>query len=305
MSFSFTEPTATHPTTTENTPDVPETTDAATDSGADVSTVDAGEVPEVTESTTEGEDGGAGDGEPDGEPKPDDSATDPEGEPESGEEPTFFFGDLEVEIDIPDDVDAALKEKGLNAKEIAAELYAKDGSFQVSDETKQKLYDAFGKFAVDAYLGGLKAQNENFVYQMERDAAALEQANAERYEVVSKEVGGEEGWNALERFALDTLPDEELAAFNAVMESGNQYLQMYAVRELEARRKQAQGDDKVTLVDATGAASSGNDNSPLSGADYVRAIASLGQKYGTDKVARAAAEKALDARRMAGMKAGL
>ena len=304
MSFSFNEPTSTHPTPSEET-----TTDAATtdtsnptpDTGADaVPPVDDVPVPENTESTSEGEnpEGGEGDSPPDGEPQP----TDTETPSEVGE---CYFGDIAVEIDIPQDVSDALKEHGIDAVAVANELYAKGGEFKLSPETREKLDKAFGKFAVDAYLGGLKAQNEGFLHQLTRDAEAAEKANGERFEAVAKEVGGADGWANLERFALETLSDEELAGFNEVMKSGNQYLQMYAVRELEARRKSAQGDDKVTLVDATSTASGDGDNSPLSGQDYIRAISELGKKYGNDRVGRAAAEKALDARRMAGMKAGL
>lgn len=304
MSFSFNEPTSTHPTPAEGTTTDATTTDTSnttTDNSTDaVSTVGDVQVSENPESTSEGEssEGGEGDSKPDGEPKPDDT----EAVSEVGE---CYFGDVAVEIDIPQDVSDALKEHGIDAVAVANELYAKGGEFKLSSETREKLDKAYGKFAVDAYLGGLKAQNEGFLHQLTRDAEAAEKADGERFEVVAKEVGGADGWANLERFALDTLSDEELAGFNEVMKSGNQYLQMYAVRELEARRKTSQGDDKVTLVDATSTASGDGDNSPLSGQDYIRAIAQLGQKYGNDRAGRAAAEKVLDARRMAGMKAGL
>lgn len=301
MSFTFNEPTSTHPNTTEQAPDAtPDvtTTDVTTDTADAVPPVVDSEVPTDAEPTPDSPDGGEGDSDPDGEPKPDDA----EATQEVGE---LYFGDQAVEIDIPQDVTDALKEHGLDAVAIANELYAKGGDFKLSPETKEKLDGIYGKFAVDSYLAGLKAQNEGFLHQSQRDAEAAERANTERFDVVSKEVGGAEGWAGMERFALETLSDDELTAFNAVMESGNQYLQMYAVRELESRRKAAQGDDKVTLVDATSAGSSDNDNAPMSGADYVRAIAQLGHKYGNDRVARANAERALDARRTAGMKAGL
>lgn len=300
MSFSFTEPTSTHPNTTEASDAAPviAASDAAVDNPDVVPPVDNSEVPPDAGAETSQDEPGEGGDDPNGESKSDDT----EAAPELGE---LYFGDDAVEIDIPQDVTDALKEHGLDAVAVANELYAKGGEFKLSAETREKLDKLFGKFAVDAYLGGLKAQNEGFMHKLQRDSEAAEQANTERFDVVSQEVGGKEGWDSLERFALDTLSDDELAAFNAVMGSGNQYLQMYAVRELEGRRKTTQGDDRVTLVDATSASSSSNDNGPLSGPDYMRAIAQLGQKYGNDKVARAAAEKSLDARRTAGMKAGL
>lgn len=302
MSFAFNEPTSTHPTPSENTnvtPDDPTTADVVTNPADVVPPVGTNTVPSNTGAeTVEVPTGGEGDDKPDDQPKPDDTTATPE-------TVEYYFGEDAVTIDIPQDVTDALAEHGLDAVAIANELYSKGGEFTLSAETKEKLDKIYGKFAVDSYLAGLKAQNEGFLHQQQRDAEATEKANTERFDVVAKEAGGAKGWANLERFALETLPDDELAAFNAVMESGNQYLQMYAVRELEARRKAAQGDDKVNLVDATSTAGADNDNAPMSGQDYVRAIAMLGKTYGNDRVARAAAEKALDARRTAGMELGL
>lgn len=249
-----------------------------------------------------------GDGSPsEGEGKPegsDDGAVTPteEGSGE-GDEVSFYWGDQAVDIEIADDVSAALQEKGLDAMAIAKELYAKDGSFNLSDETKQKLYDAFGKFSVDAYLSGLKAQNEMFVLNQTRDAERMEQANTERYQAISQEIGGEEGWGRLEAFALETLSDEELTAFNEVMNSGNQYLQAYAVRELESRRVKAQGDDKVTLIPGNAAVAS--EGGPLSRQEYQVELARIASEFKHDKAAHARAEAALDARRRAGLAKGL
>lgn len=301
MSFSFNEPTTTHPTaessvaaTEEVTTDA--TTDVSTDTGIDVQDGNAGA--QRTEDTR-GEDSGqpSEEGEK-GEPKPDDTKTDTE-------EVQYFFGEHEVTIEIPQDVTDSLKEKGIDAKQVAKELYAKEGKFELSDETKQKLYDAFGKFAVDAYLSGLKAQNEAFFLKEANAAKEAEAANAQRFTDISKEVGGEDGWARLEEWALETLSDDELTAFNAVMESGNQYLQQYAVRELEGRRKAAQGDDKPNLIEPSQAAPSGGDNSPLSRDQYIREIAKLGERFGRDRKGMAEAQARLDARRRAGMAKGL
>lgn len=305
MSFSFNEPTTTHPTaepsvevTKEETTDA--TTDVSADTGTDVQDDNAGA--QRTEDTR-GEDSGQPSEEGDnggenGESKPDDTKADTE-------EEQYFFGEHEVTIEIPQDVTDSLKEKGIDAKQVAKELYAKDGKFELSDETKQKLYDAFGKFAVDAYLSGLKVQNEAFFLKEANAAKEAEAANAQRFTDISKEVGGEDGWARLEEWALETLSDDELTAFNTVMESGNQYLQQYAVRELEGRRKAAQGDDKPNLIEPSQAAPSGGDNSPLSRDQYIREIAKLGERFGRDRKGMAEAQARLDARRRAGMAKGL
>lgn len=159
MSFSFTEPSTTHPTAEEGPVETKEvttdaaTTDAPADAGTAVQDDNAGAQPtEDTGGEASGQPSEKGDnGGENGEPKPDDTATDTE-------EVQYFFGEHEVTVDIPQDVTDSLKEKGIDAKQVAKELYSKGGKFELSDATKQKLYDAFGKFAVDAYLSGLKAQ---------------------------------------------------------------------------------------------------------------------------------------------------
>lgn len=300
MAFSFTEPTTTHPTS-DAAPE--ETQEATTDVTTDPDTVDTNaDVQSDTGDTDAGDAGGEDPkGEtPEGEGKEEDK---PAESPQ--EEVSYFFGGEEVTIEVPQEVEEELKAKGLDAYAIAAELYAKDGDFSLSEETKQKLYDAFGKFAVDAYLSGLKAQNEAFMLRSENEAKEREAADVQRFTDISKECGGEEGWNRLEEWALESLSDDELTAFNAVMQSGNQYLQMYAVRELEARRKAAQGDDEVTLVQPSAPAVDASDNSPLSAQEYIREISQLSQRFGRDRKAAAEAQAKLDARRRAGMAKGL
>lgn len=300
MAFSFTEPTTTHPTS-DAAPE--ETQEATADVTTDTDTVDTNA--DVQSDTGDTDAGDAGGEDPKGET--------PEGEGKEGDKPTessqegvsYFFGGEEVTIEVPQEVEEELKTKGLDAHAIAAELYAKGGDFSLSEETKQKLYDAFGKFAVDAYLSGLKAQNEAFMLRSENEAKEREAADVQRFTDISKECGGEEGWNRLEEWALEVLSDDELTAFNAVMQSGNQYLQMYAVRELEARRKAAQGDDEVTLVQPSAPAVDASDNSPLSAQEYIREISQLSQRFGRDRKAAAEAQAKLDARRRAGMAKGL
>lgn len=300
MAFSFTEPTTTHPTS-DTAPE--ETQEATTDVTTDTDTVDTNA--DVQSDTGDTDTGDAGGEDPKGETQEGEGKEEDKPTESSQEEVSYFFGGEEVTIEVPQEVEEELKAKGLDAYAIAAELYAKDGDFSLSEETKQKLYDAFGKFAVDAYLSGLKAQNEVFMLRSENEAKEREAADVQRFTDISKECGGEEGWNRLEEWALEFLSDDELTAFNAVMQSGNQYLQMYAVRELEARRKAAQGDDEVTLVQPSAPAVDASDNSPLSAQEYIREISQLSQRFGRDRKAAAEAQAKLDARRRAGMAKGL
>ncbi|QZI79595.1 capsid assembly scaffolding protein [Escherichia phage vB_EcoP-G3A1] len=289
--------------------DVTESKEAADVTTTDTdSTVDSSgsDVQADTGSTNVQDTGGADIGEDAGQGETSGGSDDkPEPDGFSDEDVRFFFGEQEVEIEIPDDVSFALKEKGIDAMQVAKELYGEGGKFELTEETKQKLYDAFGKFAVDAYLNGLKASNEAFLIKSEAQAKEAKAADAQRFTDIASEVGGEEGWSRLEEWALETLSDEELAAFNAVMASGNQYLQQYAVRELEGRRKQAQGDDKPSLIEPSAPAKANEENGPLTRDQYVQAIATLSQKYGNDRKAMAEAQAKLDARRRAGMARGL
>lgn len=289
--------------------DVTESKEAADVTTTDTdSTVDSSgsDVQADTGSTNVQDTGGADIGEDAGQGEASSGSYD-KSEPDgsSDEDVRFFFGEQEVEIEIPEDVSTALKEKGIDAMQVAKELYGEGGKFELKEETKQKLYDAFGKFAVDAYLNGLKASNEAFLIKSEAQAKEAEAADAQRFTDIASEVGGEEGWSRLEEWALETLSDEELTAFNAVMASGNQYLQQYAVRELEGRRKQAQGDDKPALIEPSAPAKANEENGPLTRDQYVQAIATLSQKYGNDRKAMAEAQAKLDARRRAGMSRGI
>lgn len=293
---------------TEQTQTQPTETQAATEQQTEETTTDAGNPADADASAVpdqavvaDGTDGDAGGKEPEGVP------SEGEGNPEENSEPVeYFYGGQSVEIEIPQDVEESLKAAGLDAKQVAVELYGKEGKFELSPETREKLDKAFGKFAVDAYLSGLKAQNEMFLMSAENEAKEREAADNQRFVDCVAECGGEEGWTRLEEWALANISDQELEAFNAVMASGNQYLQQYAIRELEYRRKTAQGDDEVKLIQPTEASkSTDEDNSPLSASQYIREVSMIGQKFGRDRKAAAEYQAKLDARRRAGMAKGL
>lgn len=299
MSFSFTEPTATHPTeevvvTTEETINGP--TDSPSDSGTDPVATDTPD--EVVPPT---EDPGGDD--PDGKGPTEETATPTEEAPPV--EAEYYFGDELVSIEVQPDHREAFEAKGLDIDALAAELYSKDGGFALSKESYDKCCEAFGKFAIDAFISGLKAQNEQAVAGWKHEAEARVRADEERFSGLCADLGGEEGWNRLEEYALTTLTDDELAGFNEVMASGNQYLQKYAVKELEGRRKATHGDDAVALIEGNATPAGSSDTAPLNARDYIKATAELGSKYQHDKVGYAKAQAALDARRRAGLASGL
>lgn len=298
MSFSLNEPTSTHPTTevvedtttTEST-DVDNT---STDGGTDTTDVPA------DSSTTTGEDTG---GEDTGVIEPEAPAETKE--PEAAPEVSYHFGEDAVEVEVDQSHREAFEAKGLDIDALAAELYRDGGDFTLSEESLQKCYDAFGKFAIDAFLSGLKAQNEATVSGWKQEAEAKVRADADRFTSICADIGGEEGWGRLEEFALATLSDDELTGFNEVMKSGNQYLQQYALRELEGRRTKVNGDDSVTLIEGKAAPATTGDTGPLGARDYIKATSELGNKFPHDKAGYAKAQAQLDARRRAGLAAGI
>jgi len=254
---------------------------------------------EVPDQTTEAPEGG------DVEGKTEESGQKPEGEQgQEGAEPTFFYGESEVTLDIPEDLAAELSAKGLNVNELAAELYGKENNFTLKPETREKLDAAFGKFAVDAYLNSLKLTNDSFLREQKDAVAGKERADAERFSSIAELVGGEEGWEALAGWGNDNLSQEEIDDLNAVMSSGNEALQKYAVKMLANKRRAAEGDPEAVLIqgDNTSPASEG---AALSATAYRDAEQEARREYRGNQAGYKAAVAKLDSRRRAGIAKGL
>lgn len=293
MGFEFTEPTNTVVPDEVKEEVVDVVPDSGSDSGGDGIPSDDTVKPDEDA----GGEAAGGDAEP--------PASTPEPTETPSEEVAFFYGDDQVELEIDPSHREAFTEKGLDIDKLAAELYGQGGEFKLSDESYKACCDAFGKFAIDAFLSGLKAQADGAVSGWKQAEADKVRADEALYTKLTADIGGDEGWTRLEEYAQATLTDEEFLAFNEVMASGNQYLQTYAIREMEQRRKGAQGDDSVTLIEGDASRSGNADNSPLNGRDYIKATAELGRQFPHDKAGYAKAQAALDARRRAGLSAGL
>lgn len=169
------------------------------------------------------------------------------------EESGLFWGEIPVEVSIPDEVNAAFEEKGIDGKAILGELFAKDGKFELKEETKAKLYEAFGKPLVDGYLNLYKGQNEAAIakYQAEQEAQqAVMAGNAKEF----SEMVSDEQWIELDAWCAEALPEQELAAFNAVMSLPAEHwaAQKAVLKTLMAQRQAAlaetQGDGAVKLL---------------------------------------------------------
>lgn len=257
---------------------------------------------DTTTTATESEQGNQGD---EGKPL---TTEEPGQKPEEGKDPdadpaTFFYGDSEVTIDIPEDLSAELEAKGLNAQELAAELYRKDGEFSLTPETREKLDTAFGKFAVDAYLNSLKLTNDSFLRDQKDGAAAKEQADAGRFTEIAGLVGGEEGWEALTTWGNENLSEAEIDDLNAVMGSGNASLQKYAIQMLANQRRAAEGDPSAVLIQGDNGAP--KEGGPLTADGYRSAEQEIRKEFKGNARGYQAAVAKLDLRRRAGIDKGL
>lgn len=255
--------------------------------------------PDTTTTDTENPGGsGAGD-----EVKPEGSELKQEDGPGTVDEPEFFYGESSVGIEIPDDVSAELSAKGLDAKVLAAELYRKDGNFELTKETREKVDAIYGKFAVDAYLNALKTQNDSFLRSGVEQAAAKEQADSARFAEVAGLVGGEEGWDKLTAWGNENLSPEEIDELNEVMQSGNTALQKFAIQMLHNKQRAADGDPEAVLVEADQTAT--REGGALSAEAYRVAEQELRKTFRGNQRGYQEAVAKLDTRRRAGQAKGI
>lgn len=225
---------------------------------------------------------------------------------EGDDAPEFYFGEQKVNVEVPDDLKAAFESKGVDVEPILAELYAKDGDFSLSEETKGKLDEAFGKPLVDSYLKMVKGVNESNLEAMSRQAKDAEAAQRELESWSNEQVGGEENWTAMEAWALDNVSDDELQGFNDAMASGNKFLQGLAIRGMQERWKGEAGDGKPDLLGGNTDAPEDN-STALSAEKYREESRRVDQEFlkHRDPRARKAAMDALDARRRKGLEKGI
>ncbi|QHJ79429.1 MAG: hypothetical protein [Caudoviricetes sp.] len=135
-----------------------------------------------------------------------------------GEEdaPTYYWGDMAVEVEVPEDISAAFTEKGLDVNEYVSELFAKDGKFELSADKRTKLEEAFGKPLVDGYLNLYKKQNEMAINDFKTNDAKVQAQVAENTKGFT-EMFGDTGFDELNDWAATSLSETELSSVNAVM----------------------------------------------------------------------------------------
>lgn len=234
----------------------------------------------------------------------DDEGKDDKTSDDDSDEAEYFFGEQQVNIEVPDEISSALTEAGIDEKELLGQLFKKDGDFTIDDETRSKLEDKFGATMVNGYLNMYKGINEQNVAKFQSEAAdvaATEKAQGEAYATA---VGGEEGLVAMEGYIIDSFAPEQLEAYNAVMENGDHASQLLIISQVKSmmamQDKLENGDSTVKLVGDKDASNSGistpMDKGYITASEYNDIM--LEDKYWEDS---AYASK-VDAARMAGFK---
>lgn len=125
-------------------------------------------------------------------------------------------------LEIPENADAALKEKGVNLSELQQEYAENNG---LSDETYAKLETAgFSRDDVNGYIAG--------------QLALVQQMRTEAFELV----GGQENFESMKAWAAANLSTGEKNAFNAALQQDAASREM-AIRGLHAKYVAEVGSD--------------------------------------------------------------
>lgn len=171
-----------------------------------------------------------------GQPEPDsgaDTASSPEAEARADPAPQPGLSEQTAGQASRETAENTLKASGLDLAALERE-YTVNG--QLSDASYKALADAgIGKPFVDAYIKGQEALLQATVREMTSLA------------------GGEEQYTAMTAWAAENLPQEDIAAFNTAVSSGNKPLIKMAVSGLVSRWKEAEGSEPQLVGGRTSA----------------------------------------------------
>ena len=219
----------------------------------------------------------------------------------------YFFGGEKVQVTVPEEISAALTEAGVDQNDLLTQLFKKDGDFSLDEDTRTKLETKFGKLMVDGYLNMYKTMNNQVVQQAAADREAAAASEAKMHSEYAEAVGGVEGLTAMEDYIIKNMSENEIAAYNAVMESDNHSAHLLVIGQIKSRmaleqqlKEQEKGDKRVSLVGdntPTGTeVGSPLDKGYLDADEY--SVISQSDKYWTDREY----QSRVDAARMAGIR---
>ena len=186
-----------------------------------------------------------------------------EDQPSSEEETETTDSEFNAEEYYGDGLASVLEEVGIDPQEISERFYNDDG---ISEDDYAKLGEAgFSRQIIDTYLDGLRGGGQS------------EDIASNQIQGIKDSVGGDDNYSKMVAWALESLPAEEVKAFNDLTETANAPAIKMAVQGLYSQYNNAMGVEP-SLV--SGRASSGGPTPFRSTAEVVTAMSD--PRYGKD-----------------------
>ena len=186
-----------------------------------------------------------------------------EDQPQSEEETEITDSEFNAEEYYGDGLASVLEEVGIDPQEISERFYNDDG---ISEDDYAKLGEAgFSRQIIDTYLDGLRGGGQS------------EDIASNQIQGIKDSVGGDENYSKMVAWALESLPAEEVKAFNDLTETANAPAIKIAVQGLYSQYNNAMGVEP-SLV--TGRASQSGPTPFRSTAEVVTAMSD--PRYGKD-----------------------
>ena len=186
-----------------------------------------------------------------------------EDQPQSEEETETTDSEFNAEEYYGDGLASVLEEVGIDPQEISERFYNDDG---ISEDDYAKLGEAgFSRQIIDTYLDGLRGGGQS------------EDIASNQIQGIKDSVGGDETYSKMVAWALESLPAEEVKAFNDLTETANAPAIKMAVQGLYSQYNNAMGVEP-SLV--SGRASSSGPTPFRSTAEVVTAMSD--PRYGKD-----------------------
>ena len=130
-----------------------------------------------------------------------------EDQPQSEEETETTDSEFNAEEYYGDGLASVLEEVGIDPQEISERFYNDDG---ISEDDYAKLGEAgFSRQIIDTYLDGLRGGGQS------------EDIASNQIQGIKDSVGGDENYSKMVAWALESLPAEEVKAFNDLTETAN------------------------------------------------------------------------------------
>ena len=186
-----------------------------------------------------------------------------EDQPSSEEETETTDSEFNAEEYYGDGLASVLEEVGIDPQEISERFYNDDG---ISEDDYAKLGEAgFSRQIIDTYLDGLRGGGQS------------EDIASNQIQGIKDSVGGDDNYSKMVAWALESLPAEEVKAFNDLTETANAPAIKMAVQGLYSQYNNAMGVEP-SLV--SGRASSSGPRPFQSAAEVQAAVSD--PRYGKD-----------------------